>query len=544
MLDRVSASPFPLCRRLRALACLSVLGFAASPASALPPPEPARAPGFLLVQGEPPGSGQEGQEDPQAPLDALNQVLEDTRAKLEELSQAAAGLAADRELRKELQTLERDNERLAAQLQQANARSTELARSNELAKARVAELTKAVEEAVQKAARADEALAGQIQRNRELDESLAGAETARAAAVAEAEKTRAEMAKTVEGATGKAAQSQAELASLREELEAATDEAARSKAELAGLREEFEANLQELAMARSAREEVRAWARKLEEVVERSGVEVERVRAELAAVKGQLGQAAGAAVEAERARQAMSDQAESLRRDAARARDELRAANAEIARLKATNAEQEKEIASWRTSSTSAIETARQNLVMMEKQIEELTAALVLGQPAETAPPLGPPARSAPVEDERATPAQSPTIAQPSRPEPASKTDAGGSADRPIERSETELSMAGPTAAPADAASRLADFHANIEALNDLELSTEGVDLFSGIKSVDGRTVHVGATAAWNSLPTVGKQSYLDFLLDLWMAAQGGQGPAVVRIVDPSGRVLVEKSRP
>ena len=263
------------------------------------------------------------------------------------------------------------------------------------------------------------------------------------------------------------------------------------------------------------------------------------MKAELAAVKGQLGQAAGAAVEAERARQAMSDQAESLRSDAARARDELSAANTEIARLKATNAELEKEIASWRTSSTSAIETARQNLVMMEEKIEELNAALALGQPAAAAPAPDPQAKPAPVEDERATPAQSPAIAQPSGPEPASETDAG-----PIERSATELSMAEPTAAPAEADSRLAGFHANVEALNELELSTEGVDLFSGIASVDGRTVHVGATAAWNTLPTVGKQSYLNSLLDLWVAAQGGQGPAVVRIVDPSGRVLVEKSWP
>jgi hypothetical protein len=160
-----------------------------------------------------------------------------------------------------------------------------------------------------------------------------------------------------------------------------------------------------------------------------------------------------------------------------------------------------------------------------------------LGQGAAAPPARGPQAKPVPVEDERATAAQAPAIAPRSGPEPATETDAG-----PIERPESELSRAEPTAAPADADSRLADFNANLEALNELEVSTEGVDLFSGISSVDGRTVHVGATAAWNSLPTVGKQSYLDSLLDLWVGAQGGQGPAVVRIVDPSGRVLAEKS--
>jgi hypothetical protein len=60
---------------------------------------------------------------------------------------------------------------------------------------------------------------------------------------------------------------------------------------------------------------------------------------------------------------------------------------------------------------------------------------------------------------------------------------------------------------------------------------------------VNGREVHVGTTAAWDSLPPVGQQSYVESLLEYWVAARGG-GPAVVRVVDRSGRVLVERSRP
>ncbi|MGH6899148.1 MAG: hypothetical protein ACREJ5_21795 [Geminicoccaceae bacterium] len=104
--------------------------------------------------------------------------------------------------------------------------------------------------------------------------------------------------------------------------------------------------------------------------------------------------------------------------------------------------------------------------------------------------------------------------------------------------------MVSPSAAAAKADPRLARFHADIQALNDLEMSAAGSNLFSGIESVSGRTVHVAATDAWDALLPVGKESYLDSLLDYWLAAQGGQGPAAVRIVDPSGRVLVEKSWP
>jgi hypothetical protein len=54
--------------------------------------------------------------------------------------------------------------------------------------------------------------------------------------------------------------------------------------------------------------------------------------------------------------------------------------------------------------------------------------------------------------------------------------------------------------------------------------------------------VHVSATAAWQSIPPANQRSYLNFLFDLWASAQAGNSPAVVRIVDPSGRVLLEKS--
>jgi hypothetical protein len=54
--------------------------------------------------------------------------------------------------------------------------------------------------------------------------------------------------------------------------------------------------------------------------------------------------------------------------------------------------------------------------------------------------------------------------------------------------------------------------------------------------------VHVSATAAWQSIPPANQRSYLNFLFDLWAGAQTGNSPAVVRIVDPSGRVLLEKS--
>jgi len=50
---------------------------------------------------------------------------------------------------------------------------------------------------------------------------------------------------------------------------------------------------------------------------------------------------------------------------------------------------------SWRASVTLAVETAHQNLIMVEETIEELNAALALGQPAQAAPAPDPQAKSA-----------------------------------------------------------------------------------------------------------------------------------------------------
>jgi hypothetical protein len=105
-------------------------------------------------------------------------------------------------------------------------------------------------------------------------------------------------------------------------------------------------------------------------------------------------------------------------------------------------------------------------------------------------------------------------------------------------------STAGPTA-PSPIEADLTRFHASLQALNELELSAAGSDLFSGVESADGREVRVSTTAAWDSLPPIGRESYLESLLGYWVEARAGkQGPAVVQIVDSRGQVLLQKSWP
>jgi chromosome segregation ATPase len=304
--------------------------------AAVPDPDVAgRAPGLLLVGVEPAGPEQGAQEDRQASPHPFNRVLDGTRAMLEDVVEAEA---ADTELRNELGALKRDNECLALELAQASTRRIEPERSSELAEARIAKLTKVVDVVLRDAAHMDEELAWLRWQNGQLNQSLARADATCKAALAEAEKARAEMAK---------------------ELDAARDAVAQSKADVAGLYSELKAKHQELAAANSAREETGARVSQVEKtVVESSAADAERLKAKLAGVKEQLGQAAEAAREAEWASVAASNEAERLRSEAARARDEAIAAAAEIARLQTANAKLEKEIRSLRC----AAESACQNL--------------------------------------------------------------------------------------------------------------------------------------------------------------------------------------
>jgi hypothetical protein len=523
MLEHHPAAPPPNRARLLALSCLSLLVLGAGQAGALPPSEPGAAPGLLLAQGAPPDS------EPQAPANSkenladLNEVLEATRAKLEELFEATATATATSELREQLQALKQDNQRLTAELQQANARRTEIERSSERAEARIAELAKAVDQATREGTRNDGELARLRRQNAQLNQSLAQAHGARQATRAEAEQVVADMEAKLETATATVEQSQGELAELRMELEATREQ---------------------LAAAADAREQSIARVSAMEEAVKRSGSDAERLQAELAGVKQQLGQAAVAAIEAQRARQAASSEADSLRAEAERARAELTAARAEIDRFKSTNTDLEKQIASWHRDSRSAIETARRNLMVMEEKIEELNAVLGVGS-SETAATVGSPeAMPGPAADEQG--ATEPQAAAP-RAQPVALGPAGGSRDdQPSSGGATERPTAAPTTAASSetASSELTRFHANIADLNERALDAAGADLFSEIETVSDEVVHVGTTTAWAAVPPAGQRSYLNSLLDYWVAAKGGEGPAVVRIVDQDDQVLLEKSWP
>ena len=575
MPDLPKAPPHATRRRRCVLTCLSALMLGAGQATAMSPGEGEGLPSVQVAQATQAGEKARTEQQPQGDAQAasagladLNAVLAATQKRLEELFKASAALAERREA---FEALEQENERLAAALREANTARADLESASKLAQSRIAELTKATEVAVRDSGRSDKELADLRRQNADLAERLAVADSARGAVETELTQTRSEMQQKLEAATGAAEQSSSALAQLREQLARAG---------------------QELARAQSAREQAVARASELE----RSQGDAEGVRAELATVKEQLSQAASTAFEAERSRQTTSAEAEQLRGELAQAQQELAAAKSEVERgrqtasaaaerlrgelgrtqqelaaakseaergrqttsaeaerlrgelgrtqkelaaaksevesFSTTNATLTEQVNSLRADLQSAMEAARRNLVVMEERIEQLNTALAGAGLGAIAPASEPQASPVAKPDEAVIADRTPSAQS----EAAEKDGAAPGADN-------EVAAAPPaTASSPNESSELAKFNANIAYLNRRALDAAGADLFSGIEAAGDGVVNVSTTPAWAKIPVAGQRSYLNSLLDLWIVAQEGSGPAVVRIVDPNGRVLLEKS--
>jgi SH3-like domain-containing protein len=107
-----------------------------------------------------------------------------------------------------------------------------------------------------------------------------------------------------------------------------------------------------------------------------------------------------------------------------------------------------------------------------------------------------------------------------------------------------EITALAPGAATDINAVDLQRFRDSVAYLNSRSQSLAGVDLFSAVEPLGGGAVQVGATDAWASIPPAAQRSYATALLERWAAATGRADQVRVQIVDESGQVLIEESKP
>jgi len=138
-----------------------------------------------------------------------------------------------------------------------------------------------------------------------------------------------------------------------------------------------------------------------------------------------------------------------------------------------------------------------------------------------------------------------PEAAQAARSEPLVPPVAAPAPEPRPDRAALEPLQVEPAAAPlAGDLAGLAQFRESVTYLNSRAVAVGGVDLFTGVEPLGGGTVQVATTDAWTTVPPAGQESYVNTLVDRWAAARGGEGAARVQIVDPSGSVVMERTRP
>jgi hypothetical protein len=552
MLNRITAPRSTLPLGLCALVWLNVLVLGGSQAIALPRGEADPTPGFLLIQNGPPSAEQQAHEDRQALVADFEEVLRGTRVKFEELTAATARVA---ELTKVIDALDErltraDGARLAAldevKQTQAEMASKLRAAADEVKQANAELVSRRAELVIehQKLAEANDARqqieARVIAMEKRVKRSDAAADRVRkeladanaqlgqaAGAVVDSERAR-------QAAVHEADRLRSEAEQARKEVLAARTENARLQIANAELERQRDPLLRDLRSATDmARQNLSVMREKIEDLkaaldlAQAEAVEpTESPQAKPDAVEG------GPDATLPEAPSAMPLPAPKPAPTTTPASVSPTAGRIEPEPVKTANLGLEKLIDSL--IADSATGTTRSESIMTEGPMPEVNAALAVSPSEEVAPTRGPTAAPESVQEKRdATASQASSGTAQS---PAVKV----GADRPTGNA-TELSMAGPTESPL-AEPGIELFNANLQLLNELEMTAGGSDLFSGVESAKGSEVHVSTTAAWDKLPAAGKDAYIKTLLDYWVSARGGKGPAVLRIVNSSGQVLVERS--
>jgi outer membrane protein OmpA-like peptidoglycan-associated protein len=265
--------------------------------------------------GEAPAAGGQAAGD-DVPFSELNEALTAARSRLAELTKAADIAKAAGELRQKLQAAEAENRQLKSVLSQLQTDFSALQSAKQQSDARIGELEAASQEAVAEARRLDEQLVSMRWQNSQLSSSLTQAETA-------------------------ARDHAGELAELRQSMGESTEDQAK-------LAKDLDATITELA----------------------------NVRGELTSTQKSLDEAKVALASAEQERGVLREQLAGNRSDADQLRDQLQTAKADLQQLGVQNAGLEQQVELLKAAAGEATHAARQNLIAVEDQINEINAAL------------------------------------------------------------------------------------------------------------------------------------------------------------------------
>ncbi|MEM7041458.1 MAG: hypothetical protein AAF543_01475, partial [Pseudomonadota bacterium] len=305
------------------------------------------------------------------PFSELNEALTAARSRLAELTKAAEIAKVAGEIREKLQAAEAENRQLKSVLSQLQTDNSELHSAKQATERQLQELERATEEAAVETRRLDEELVALRSQNRELSTSLARSETAARETAVELAKVREDLSTRVEGLTAAADESASEITSLQRQLDEAREQT------LIAEKQQAE-NTAELVELRQTSEEVGAERGRLARDLDATITELATARTELSAARQALEDADIERKTAEEEAGILRTQLASNRTEAEQLRGRLETTDADLARVRTLNTGLEQQVDVLKAAAGEATDAARQNLLAVEDQINEINAALAL----------------------------------------------------------------------------------------------------------------------------------------------------------------------
>lgn len=318
------------------------------------------------------------------PFSELNEALTAARSRLTELTKAAEIAKVASELRERLQATEAENQQLRSVLEQLQIDNSDLLSARQTADRQIQELTESAGGAASEAKRLDEELATVRAQNVQLATRLSQAEAGARGAVGELAKVRDELGARAETLEAVADQSASEITRLQRELDTAREQV------LIAERQQAE-RIEELEKLRLASDDSATDNARLAQDLDGTITELATTRTELSAKDEALEQVRIALEATEGEKDVLREQLAGTRSESDELRAQLESAAIDLENYRTVNANLEQQVDLLKTAAGEATDAARQNLLAVESQINEINAALASVKADELLPGAGGP---------------------------------------------------------------------------------------------------------------------------------------------------------
>ena len=303
------------------------------------------------------------------PFSELNEALSAARSRLAELTKAAEIAKVAGELRENLQSTEAENRQLKSVLSQLQTDYSTLQTAHQAAEKRIAELEQTAEGADAETRRLSDELAAMQLENNQLGDELSLAQTSAGETAATLATVRDEFNAREESLAAAAEESASEIARLQRDLDAARERMLVAERDMA-------AEATELIELRQAYEENTADNARLAEDLDGTITELASARAELSATQEVLEDTKLAFEGMQQESGVLRQQLTSARTEGDQLRGRLEEVEADLTRVRTLNSGLEQQVDVLKAAAGEATDAARQNLLAVEDQINEINAAL------------------------------------------------------------------------------------------------------------------------------------------------------------------------